>query len=215
MPVVERVHEIHYAGDEKRGWDEGMWKVMAAMEEAAAKGDESFADFVARSEFDEAAKRAATSYVEGFNAARSEVIGIQSLAQDSKAAEAIEGDRSFHLLKGYDAVALELLPSNCELHLNTAVERIVWKRGAVTAHVRSSVDGSSGTVAARRVIVTVSLGCLQAAIRADAGVSEAGISGVGRGGVSDVVVGAAGAGAGDYGVERGAESGCAAGEIQD
>ena len=163
MPAVERVHEIHHPADSHHEPDDGMWRLLSAMEDAAEKGpDESFAQFAARAKFSQDAKRAATSYVEGFNAARSEIVGIQSLAQDSKAADGIEGDRSFHLLKGYDAVARALLPTNCGLHLNTVAERVEWKPGKVVTHVRSAVDGSAGTIAAQRLIVTVSLGCLQA-----------------------------------------------------
>ena len=163
LPIVERVHEIHYPENPNQDRDDGMWRLLSAMEKAAEKGpDESFQSFAARSDFDKAAKHAATSYVEGFNAARSEIIGIHSLAEDSKAAEAIDGDRSFHLFQGYDAVARALLPAFARLHLNTVAERIEWKPGEVTVHVRSTLDGSSGKIEARRLIVTVSLGVLQA-----------------------------------------------------
>ncbi len=163
MPVVERAHEIHDPGGAKRETDDGMWRLLSAMEEAAQSGpDESFAAFAARAQFDESAKRAATAYVEGFNAARGELVGIHSLAQDAKAADEIEGDRSYHLLNGYDGVARALLPGNCELHLNTVVERMEWKRGEARAQIRSTLDGSLGSITARCAIVTVSLGVLQA-----------------------------------------------------
>jgi monoamine oxidase len=133
------------------------------MEEVAEEGpDQSFAEFAAHANFDRRAKHAATSYVEGFNAARAEVVGIQSLAQDAKAADAIEGDRSFNLPGGYDAVAYVLLPSSDGLHLNTIAERVHWKPGQVIVHVRSAVDGAPRMITARRLIVTVSLGVLQA-----------------------------------------------------
>ncbi len=163
MPVVERSHEISYPEEADRRPDEGMWQLLSAMEEAAEEGlDQSFAEFAAHADFDRRTKYAATSYVEGFNAARAEVVGIQSLAQDAKAADAIDGDRSFHLRDGYDAVAHTLLPSTEGLHLNTIAERVHWKPGEVTVHVRSAVDGVPWTITARRLIVTVSLGVLHA-----------------------------------------------------
>jgi monoamine oxidase len=163
LPVVERVHEIYHPGEAKREPDDGgMWRLLSAMEEAAENGpDESFADFAARAPFHSRAKRGATSYVEGFNAARARIVGIHSLAQEARAAEAIEGDRAFHLARGYDSVARVLLSSGADLRLNTIVERVIWKPGAATVHVRSAIDGSRNTLTASRVIVTVSLGVLQ------------------------------------------------------
>ncbi len=176
LPVVERVHEVHRPGDAIRESDDGgMWRLLSAMEEAAENGpDMSFADFAAHAPFDDRAKHAATGYVEGFNAARAEIVGIHSLAQDSKAAEAIEGDRAFHLARGYDSVARALMPTAAELRLNTIAERIAWKRGEATVHLRSAIDGARDTLTAKRLIVTVSLGVLQAgAIQFDPEPAEA------------------------------------------
>jgi monoamine oxidase len=163
LPVIERVHEIHRPEDSKIEPDDGgMWRLLSAMEEAAARGpDRSFADFAAQAPFDERAKRAATGYVEGFNAARAEIVGIHSLAQDAKAADAIEGGRAFHLLRGYDSVARALVPPGAALRLNTIAERIAWKPGEATVHIRSAADGSKDALTVNRLIVTVSLGVLQ------------------------------------------------------
>ncbi len=164
LPVVERAHEIHRPGGEQNG--DGMWRLMDAMETAAERGaDESFAAFAERAPFPEQAKRAATSYVEGFNAARADVVSIQALAQESKAADKIDGDRAFHLPNGYDAIARALLPVRARLYLNTAAERIEWSPGRAIAHVRglqAGAGGGEGPIEARHLIVTVSLGVLQA-----------------------------------------------------
>lgn len=176
LPVVERVHEVHRPGDETNESDDGgMWRMLTAMEEAAENGpDMSFADFAATAPFDERVKRAATGYVEGFNAARAEIVGIKSLAQDARAAEAIEGDRAFHLSLGYDSVACALIPAGAELRLNTVAERVAWKRGEATVHVRSAIDGAMGALTASHLIVTVALGVLQAgAIQFDPEPTEA------------------------------------------
>jgi monoamine oxidase len=110
-------------------------------------------------------KRRATRYVEGFNAADAGTIGIASLAQDAQAADRIDGDRSFSILNGYDSVPLALLHGiealDDKLQLNSVVERIAWKPGEATVHVRSALNGRRETLVARRVIVTVPLGVLQ------------------------------------------------------
>jgi monoamine oxidase len=176
LPLVERVHEIYHPGDAKRDPDDGgMWRMLFAMQEAAENGpDESFADFAARAPFNDSAKRAATRYVEGFNAARARIVGIHSLAQEAKAAETIEGDRAFHLARGYDSVLHALAPAGADLRLNTIAERVTWKPGEAAVHVRSAIDGSRNTLTASRVIVTVSLGVLQAgAIQFDPEPAEA------------------------------------------
>ncbi len=146
-------------------WEE-VDQVMSAMRKSATEGkDRTFAEFVAGSRYSEDAKRLATSYVEGFNAARQEEIGIASLAEDARAADEIDGDRSFRILNGYDAVILHLLNGAgdlaTQLRLNCTVERIEWKPGSATVHVRSSVTDTMDTVRARRVIITVPLGVLQ------------------------------------------------------
>ncbi len=164
LPVVERVHEVHHPEDDGGARDDGaMWGLMSAMEDAAAGGpDMSFAEFAARAQFSDGAKRAATRYVEGFNAAHAEIVGIHSLAQEAKAAEAIEGDRAFHLAQGYDSVARALAPEGATLRMNTIAERVEWKPGEVSVQVRAADGGARETFTARCAIVTVSLGVLQA-----------------------------------------------------
>lgn len=142
-------------------------EVMSDMRKAArARSDRSFADFLATSKHPEEAKRLASAYVEGFNAARKEVIGIASLAEDARASDEIDGDRSFRVLSGYDAVLQHLLRGNTQvhkkLHLNSVVEQVDWQPGKATVHVRSDLTDSVDQVEARAVIVTVPLGVLQA-----------------------------------------------------
>lgn len=143
-------------------------RVMDDMRQRAASGEDmSFQSFIGQTQHSEEAKRLATAYVEGFNAARKEIAGIASLAYESQAAHRIGGDRSYRILNGYDSVPLYLLRAvenwPAKLRLNSVVECIKWRRGSVEVNLRS---GQS--IHARRVIVTVSLGVLQAgAIRFD------------------------------------------------
>jgi predicted NAD/FAD-dependent oxidoreductase len=128
--------------------------------------DESFLSFAERGNYSAADRLAASMYVEGFNAARKERIGVASLAQDERAADAIDGDCSFHIAAGYDAVALAL-DSGC-VRLNSIVEAVGWRRGSASVRVRSALDDHRETLRAERVVITVPLGVLQAgAIRFD------------------------------------------------
>ncbi|MBV9302381.1 MAG: FAD-dependent oxidoreductase [Acidobacteriaceae bacterium] len=140
--------------------------VMTDMQKAAERGkDRSFAEFLKRSKHSGNAKRLAASYVEGFNAARQEVIGIRSLAQDARASDEIDGDRSFRILNGYEAIVIQLangiIGLDSKLRLNSAVEKIEWQRGSATVHFREALTGQGESVRTRAVIVAVPLGVLQ------------------------------------------------------
>lgn len=144
-----------------------MGQVLQDMRKAAEHGpDQTFADFLASTSHSEEAKQLATGYVEGFNASRREVIGIASLTEDAKAAQSIEGDSSFRIFNGYEAV-LKHLARGLEnlsnvLRLNAICERIQWQPSFATVHFRSGLTAHSETVTSRRIISTVSLGVLQA-----------------------------------------------------
>jgi monoamine oxidase len=151
--------------------DDDAWstidRVMTDMQLAAQRGpDLPFSEFLANSVHTEEAKRWATGYVEGFNAARQEIVGIQSLAEDAAAADQIEGDHAFRLASGYQSVALYLLAGVAEparkLRLNSIVESIVGRPGEVSVHVRHALTGGRKILRCRRAIITVPLGVLQA-----------------------------------------------------
>ncbi len=103
----------------------------------------------------------ATGYVEGFNAADSNEISIQSLAQQQAAEDSMEGDIALHLDGGYtllaDRLADRLRRAGGTLRLDHAITRVQWTPGNVTCH---STNGQAFT--ATRAIVTLPLGVLQA-----------------------------------------------------
>jgi len=66
--------------------------------------DQTFAEFVAQQDAEDKVKAWATAYVEGFNAARSEKISVQSLAHEARATSETDGDRGFRVLGGYNQV---------------------------------------------------------------------------------------------------------------
>lgn len=112
----------------------------------------------------EAAERAA-NYVEAFNAADRRRIGIASLAKQQRAEDAIEADRLFRVTPGYDAVpeflASEFARAGGTLRLQTPVRRIDWSPGSVSVLARPA-GGTETQIHARRALITVPLGVLQA-----------------------------------------------------
>jgi monoamine oxidase len=141
--------------------------VMKDMRNAAQSGpDISFAEFLAGTSHPQLAKDIATSYVQGFNAARADVIGIASLAQDAAAADSIDGDSSFRIVNGYDAVPAHLARgvSNAadKIRFHSVVQAIRWQKDAVSIDIHSQLTGQQSRLRVRSVIITVPLGVLQA-----------------------------------------------------
>ncbi len=155
--------QIRQPGD---AW-EPVGEVMEEMQNAARTGpDEPFSQFLERLPHDREAKELSTSFVEGFNAARKEIVGIASLAKDARAADSIEGDRSFRFSSGYDAVPRYLSQTitnlSSKLRFNTVLKSVEWRPGSVTLRCVSGLTGAARVLTAKRAIVTVPLGVLQA-----------------------------------------------------
>ncbi len=140
-------------------------KAFAAMDEIfagmdAAAPDQSFEDFL-RTSCDgcsDDARQWARNFVSGFHAADPARIGVHGLIRGMRADEQIDGDRSFRLLAGYDALIqqLRLQIQRAAIHLQTVVESIAWSKGKVRVVCE---DGAQ--FRARRAIVTLPLSILQ------------------------------------------------------
>ncbi len=163
-------HAVHIKNGKAQS-DSDAWlvvdRVMRDMQEAAEKlPDQPFSVFLERSGHSEESKRLSANFVEGFNAARKEIVGIHSLAQDGKASDEIDGDRSFRFIAGYDSLVYALLNGvsdpNSKLRINSVVEAISWHSGSATVRVRSGLTGRKDTVHCHRALITVPLGVLQA-----------------------------------------------------
>jgi monoamine oxidase len=139
---------------------------MVAWAESQPDGrDVTFAEYLRLRGIDEANSREARNYVEGFNAADANLIGVQSLAIQQRAEDAIQAERLFRVKLGY-----EELPRKMAADVRLAgglvlpghiVRRITWRRGAI------EVDGveSSGREfqsRSRHCLITLPLGVLQA-----------------------------------------------------
>jgi monoamine oxidase len=149
----------------KDGW-ELVDEVMQDMQSEAEHGkDRSFSAFLEQSAHSEDAKRLAASYVEGFNAARKEIVSIASLAKDAAAADEIDGDRSMRLVNGYGALMQHILAGvdqrEAKLQLNSIVRRVEWSPGRAAVDVDSAIMGQTRRIQASRVVITVPLGVLQ------------------------------------------------------
>jgi hypothetical protein len=130
--------------------------------EARPGCDMSFAEYLAANPTDAASAAAAANYVEGFNAADRNRIGIASLAVQQRAEDAIDADRLFHVAEGYDAV-MEFLAAQ----FRAAGGELALGRPCDASSGGAAACGSSGgtggeTLHAARALITVPLGVLQA-----------------------------------------------------
>jgi monoamine oxidase len=114
----------------------------------------------------EEARAMAISYVEGFHAAHVDRIGTHGLALAEQGSEEIDGEKSFRIIDGYDAVVRWLRsgldPHSSRLHLDTVVTRIEWKEGRVKVRARSRSGGDLEPFTAKCAVITLPLGVLQA-----------------------------------------------------
>jgi len=150
---------------------EDVWELvtqlMEEMKKAAAKGtDEPFSSFLEKSPHSPEAKELTTSFIEGFNAARKEIIGIASLAEDTEASDRIDGDRSFRFLSGYDSVPFHIFRTikgtTKVVRLHSILRKVEWRPGFVKLTMSSGLTGQTHVLSAQRLIMTVPLGVLQA-----------------------------------------------------
>lgn len=143
------------------GGDDGENPLTPLMPAMQAAPEQSFAEFIAASSAPADVRRGATNFVEGFDAARADRIGVKGVLRMQQAADAIEGGRTFRLVRGYGALA-EWLWSGRDAALVRArfgavVQRIAWRRGRVEVH------STAGVYRAPRAVVTLPLGVLQSA----------------------------------------------------
>lgn len=128
-----------------------------------AHGDISFAEFLRRRRLPPQKSEAVRAYVESFNAADAERIGIAALARQQRAEEAIEGDVVARPAAGYGALVQwltrQIEQAGGTILCGRAITRLEWQPGRVILRC-----ASGETVTAKRVVVTLPLGVLQAGI---------------------------------------------------
>jgi monoamine oxidase len=133
--------------------------------------DESFAQYVATRAAREplgSATDLARMWIEAYDAADPGRVSVRFLARERAAEDRIEGQRTFRLVGGYDgiphALQAHISPERGSVHLETIATRVQWERGAVSVDARTAEGASRGPFSARRLIVTLPLGVLQAGV---------------------------------------------------
>jgi monoamine oxidase len=140
------------------GEDERAFHLLDGLEDFTGP-DVTFTQYLSTLHATDAERISARSFVEGFNAADARQISSASLGAQQKAEEAIEGDRAYHLLGGFDQLPAYLAKRIREyggtIHLDTPVSHLRWNFN----HVDATTD--THTITAQRALITIPLGVLQ------------------------------------------------------
>jgi monoamine oxidase len=170
-PILEQARlELVEISDTRLVLDKGglrscpdFWKIIQTVNrQIQSSPDISYQRFLEGVEASAFEKLLTKSYVEGFNAARAELIGTSAIAMEDRAADEIEEGKQFRIKLGYAAVIEWLatgLPSE-SLHLRTAVREIRWEKNRVK--VLADTPNGERFFLANRLIVTVPIGVLKA-----------------------------------------------------
>lgn len=151
--------------NEQRGAAERVLEEMRQwVQQHPGVSDVSFAHYLEKLELDPLTARAASNYVEGFNAADQRRISVAALAKQQGAEDAIAADRLFRIESGYAAVpdflAKKFAAAGGTLILQAPVKKIAWTRGAVS--IEATGAGGKNQYRAKQAVITVPLGVLQA-----------------------------------------------------
>ena len=134
---------------------------MTEWSNAHANEDLSFADYVSLVDAKPHVALAASSYVEGFNAADAARISVRSLAVQQRAEDSIDGNAGFHMHGGYarlpQLLVERLQKAGGVVRLHASVAEFAWSHG----HVSVTLAGGE-CVSADASIITLPLGVLQA-----------------------------------------------------
>ncbi len=111
-----------------------------------------------------AARQQIRGYAEGFDAAEVDRVSVAWLRQTELASDAIDGDRQFRVLDGYDRVLAWLGGSPgaaSDLRLRTVAREIRWQRGHVEVQMESLAGAPLGEISARAALITAPLAVLK------------------------------------------------------
>ncbi len=112
-----------------------------------------------------AARARIRGYAEGFDAAEVDRVSIAWLRQTELASDAIDGERQYRVLDGYDRVLAwlgdNLAPTLADIRLESIARELRWQRGQVTVSLESPAGNPLGDINARAALVTVPLAVLK------------------------------------------------------
>jgi monoamine oxidase len=130
--------------------------------------DRSVADFLKEQKVSRDVRELARTYVEGFHAADTEIIGERALAVAENSEDDLNGKDSFRITEGYDKFMASFLHgvsmSEKIVRLNTLAKKIEWKKGSVEIAVESTAGFPLPSLKAKKVVVTVPIGVLKASL---------------------------------------------------
>ena len=113
----------------------------------------------------EAARQRIRGYAEGFDAAEVDRVSVHWLRQTELASDAIDGDRQFRVLDGYDRILTRLsdnLPQTlADIRLLSVARELRWQRGQVVVSLASPDGAPLGDISARAALITLPLGVLK------------------------------------------------------
>jgi monoamine oxidase len=173
LPIYEIASDSLYLQDGKvensEEYDEHFERIIACAKRDTGP-DRSFAEFLKDIPFaDQKTKSRTTTFVEDYNAADAQVIGLKGLAQGMLAADEIQGDRFHRFVNGYSTLVdayLSQLPRNLVgVNLDTRARQIIWKQGGIALealHTPESGKNEIKNYAARSAIITIPLNVLKA-----------------------------------------------------
>jgi monoamine oxidase len=157
---------LQHCGREQSESFEVLNRMSAWLAQQPSGTDLTFAQYLGIAGIDAVSAQRASAYVEGFNAADRNVIGIAALARQQQAEDAIEGDRLFHLRSGYREIP-KFLADQCtalggRLFLQSPVDSIEWRPGFVAMR-GTDVQGRPFGFEAKKAVISLPLGVLQSA----------------------------------------------------
>ena len=116
-------------------------------------------------------KSIAKSYVEGFNAAHSDLVSATAIKEADAAAEKIEAKKQFRFREGYDCIVAHLakeIPSEC-ISLGCVVRAVNWSRKSV--EVVAMLGEKESRFRAEKAVITLPLGVLRQSLEGQGGVA--------------------------------------------
>lgn len=142
-------------------------QIMSRMLLEEGRPDRSFAEYLRETEGSDDVKELVLRFVEGFNAADAERLGLQGLIQSVKASQAIGADElQFRPLSGYADLLRHFsrdLPAST-VRLEHHVSEITWFPGRVEVGVAVKINGEATVLPpflGKAVVVTIPISLLQ------------------------------------------------------
>lgn len=157
-----RLHPVEWDGE---GPFSTLGRMIAWVESQPKARDATFAEYLRLRGIDGPDAREARNYVEGFNAADANIIGVRSLAVQQRAEDAIDADRLYRVKLGYEelakAMAADVAREGGLVRTGHIVRRIAWRRGSTEIY-GVDTSGSEFILRSKCCVITLPLGVLQA-----------------------------------------------------